>query len=330
MTGGPHILAEAARRVKASVSIAAVVGDSLSLKRNGQYLTALCPFHDERTPSLNVYEDHYHCFGCGAHGDVITWVMATRRLTFAEAVQHLAGGAWPDRTRDPPLLAPKAMQAARSATADVFLRCWNQGVDPAGTIVQTYLRTRGGLTVPDGAPIRFHPRCQRGARNLPGGPEYWPAMLALMTDPITGQPVGLHRTYLRPDGSGKAPMTTRGETVLKPKMIMGTWGVVRLAPIGRALAITEGIENALTAMQVIGWGPTWAVGTQDGIKKLPVLPWIEAVTIFADADDSGVGLTAARTCAERWDAAGREAVIHVPPEGEDWNDAAQRLPNDPN
>jgi hypothetical protein len=85
------------------------------------------------------------------------------------------------------------VRAAQSSTTDVFLRCWNQGVDPAGTIVETYLRSRGGLTVPHGAPIRFHPRCQRGPLNLPGGPAYGPAMLALMTDPLTGQPVGVHR-----------------------------------------------------------------------------------------------------------------------------------------
>jgi putative DNA primase/helicase len=85
----------------------------------------------------------------------------------------------------------------------------------------------------------------------------------------------------------------------------------------------------LTAMQLIRWGPTWAAGAQDGIKSLPVIPWIEARTVFADADDSGVGLAAARRCAERWDAAGREARIYVPRAGEDWNSAAQRLPHEP-
>ena len=48
------------------------------------------------------------------------------------------------------------------------------------------------------------------------------------------------------------------------------------------------------AMQIIGWGPAWAVGTQDCIKHFPVPPRIEAVAIFADADDSGPGLTASR------------------------------------
>jgi hypothetical protein len=111
-------------------------------------------------------------------------------------------------------------------------------------------------------------------------------------------------------------------------MILGTWGVVRLAPddeVGRAIGISEGIENALTASQVIGWGPVWAAGTQDCIAKFTVLPWAEALTIFADADDAGVGLEAAKHCADRWTATGRETLIHVPPPGEDWNDTVRRI-----
>jgi hypothetical protein len=56
-------------------------------------------------------------------------------------------------------------------------------------------------------------------------------------------------------------------------MILGTWGVVRLAPdgeIGRVLAIAEGIENALTASQIIGWGPVWSAGTQSEIARFPL------------------------------------------------------------
>jgi putative DNA primase/helicase len=322
-----------AERAKASADIAKVIGKTLSLKGNDRQLIALCPFHKERTPSFNVYGDHYHCFGCGAHGDVVDWLIKARRMTFAGAVQHLGNGASADLISPQQLSATRIPQDARRHTAaNYFLRCWDQGVDPVGTIVETYLEHRGGLTIPKGAPIRFHHRCQRGARDLPGGPEFWPAMMALMTDPITGTPVGLHRTYLLPDGTAKAPATKRGGVSLKPKMILGTWGAVCLVPyaeIGRALAVAEGIENALTAMQSIGWGPTWAVGTQDCLRKFPVLPWIEAVTIFADADDTGVGLTAAQSCSDHWVAAGREATICFPPEGKDWNDAARRLPHDP-
>jgi CHC2 zinc finger/Toprim domain len=316
--------AEAAE-LKAAVSIAAIIAETLALRREGNLWVALCPFHGERSPSFYVYPTGYHCFGCGAHGDVFEWLMAGRRMTFPQAVAYVGGQ--PGRLAHP-LPAPTQAPRKSKTTADTFMRCWSQGINPSGSIVETYLRSRGDLIIPECAAIRFHPRCQRGSRDLPGGPEYWPAMLALMTDPLTGEPVGVHCTFLRPDGSGKAAETRHGDKALKPKMIRGTWGVVRLVAddqIGRALGIAEGIENALTASQAIGWGPVWAAGTQNGIARFPVLPWIEALTIFADADDSGVGLAAARACAERWEDADRECAVCVPPIGLDWNDASRRI-----
>lgn len=53
---------------------------------------ACCPFHDEKTPSFKVYEDGtYHCFGCGAHGNVIDFTMAMLKLSFREACERLSG-----------------------------------------------------------------------------------------------------------------------------------------------------------------------------------------------------------------------------------------------
>ena len=55
-----------------------------------------CPFHGEKTPSFYVYEDgHYHCFGCGAHGDAIGFVMQSEGAGFMEAVERLAAEAGP-------------------------------------------------------------------------------------------------------------------------------------------------------------------------------------------------------------------------------------------
>src|SRR5690242_448727 len=76
--------------LKASVSLAAVISETVELKRNGRWLVGLCPFHAEKTGSFTVREDHYRCFGCGAHGDVIKWLMATRRISFPQAVQRLS------------------------------------------------------------------------------------------------------------------------------------------------------------------------------------------------------------------------------------------------
>jgi DNA primase len=72
-----------------------VVGRKVKLVRKGREHGGLCPFHNEKTPSFTVNDDKgfYHCFGCGAHGDVVKFVMETEGLGFPEAVERLAGEA---------------------------------------------------------------------------------------------------------------------------------------------------------------------------------------------------------------------------------------------
>ena len=70
-------------------------GRKVRLTRKGREHSGLCPFHNEKTPSFTVNDDKafYHCFGCGEHGDVISFVMETEGLSFPEAVERLAGQA---------------------------------------------------------------------------------------------------------------------------------------------------------------------------------------------------------------------------------------------
>ena len=77
------------------ISLAQVIGRRVRLVKRGREHTGLCPFHNEKTPSFTVSEDKafFHCFGCGAHGDVIGFVMRTENLTFPEAVEKLAAEA---------------------------------------------------------------------------------------------------------------------------------------------------------------------------------------------------------------------------------------------
>lgn len=78
--------------LRARLSIADIVGRRVKLTSKGREHTGLCPFHNEKTPSFTVNEDKgfYHCFGCGAHGDIIKFVMDTDKMPFVEAVEHLA------------------------------------------------------------------------------------------------------------------------------------------------------------------------------------------------------------------------------------------------
>jgi DNA primase len=93
--------------LRARVGLAAVVGRRVKLSRAGRELKGCCPFHNEKTPSFYVNEDKgfYHCFGCGAHGDAIRFVMEQDGLPFMDAVKSLAaevGLSVPEMRRDDP------------------------------------------------------------------------------------------------------------------------------------------------------------------------------------------------------------------------------------
>ena len=78
--------------IRSRVGVLDVVSEYVTLKRAGKSHKGLCPFHSEKTPSFNVNEDFqtWHCFGCGEHGDVFTFLMKIENLTFPEALEKLA------------------------------------------------------------------------------------------------------------------------------------------------------------------------------------------------------------------------------------------------
>jgi DNA primase len=83
--------ADSLERLKQAVDMVDLVGAKTDLRRSGARWVGLCPFHDERTPSFSVSAERglYHCFGCGASGDAISFVRQTEALDFAEAVEFL-------------------------------------------------------------------------------------------------------------------------------------------------------------------------------------------------------------------------------------------------
>lgn len=86
---------EIIQRVKDENDIVDIVSDSVKLKRAGRNYSGLCPFHKEKTPSFSVSSDKqiYKCFGCGESGNVFTFVMKQKNITFIEAVKYLADRA---------------------------------------------------------------------------------------------------------------------------------------------------------------------------------------------------------------------------------------------
>jgi DNA primase len=131
--------------LRARTSMADLVGRKVKLHRSGRNLVGLCPFHAEKTPSFYVYDDGFHCFGCGAHGDAISFVMQSQGAEFTEAVEGLAGQAGLELPRPSPVAAEaerrrenlhSILEAARASfQRRLFL--------PEGRGVLDYVRSRG-------------------------------------------------------------------------------------------------------------------------------------------------------------------------------------------
>lgn len=83
---------ESLELLRQRIDLVDVVSSFINLKRSGSSFKALCPFHDEKTPSfvINRGDTHYHCFGCGAHGDAIEFLMSYQKFSFMDSVEFLA------------------------------------------------------------------------------------------------------------------------------------------------------------------------------------------------------------------------------------------------
>lgn len=88
----PLYTKESLETLRQRIDLVDVLSGHIELKGAGSAYKALCPFHDEKTPSFSIQrgDSHYHCFGCGAHGDAIAFLMDYQKLTFTQAVESLA------------------------------------------------------------------------------------------------------------------------------------------------------------------------------------------------------------------------------------------------
>ncbi len=128
------------------VDIESVISANISLKRRGKTLVGLCPFHNEKTPSFTVYPESnsFYCFGCGAGGDVITFVRRMENLDYIEAVKsvaQMAGVSMPEDGYDDTLSKQRMrLLAANREAARFFNSCLN---DPKNREALDYFLKRG-------------------------------------------------------------------------------------------------------------------------------------------------------------------------------------------
>jgi len=197
----------------------------------------------------------------------------------------------------------RAEAAKRAAQAK---RLWTEAQPITDTLAETYLRGRG-ITCDLPPALRFHPATWHG----PTAKRY-PALVAAVQG--AGLPA-VHRTYLRPDGSGKAEIDP-------PKAMLGATagGAVRLTDGPSWLAVGEGIESTLSLSCGLLDGPAtlWAGLSTSGLRGLRLPSQPGRLTIACDGDTPG--RDAAKVLAERAHALGWQVGICDPGTGADFND----------
>ena len=133
--------------LRARVTLSSVIMRTTKLQKAGREWKACCPFHSEKTPSFTVSDEKgfYHCFGCGAHGDVIRWMTDQRGLSFMDAVKELAAEAGLDVPQPDPREAERAEQRAGLHDVMAAAQEWFKTnlLSDEGKKAREYLKTRG-------------------------------------------------------------------------------------------------------------------------------------------------------------------------------------------
>lgn len=133
--------------LRARLSIVDVVSRRVPLTKKGQNYWGCCPFHNEKTPSFSVNEDKgfYHCFGCGEHGDIISFTMKSENVGFVDAIKELAemaGLKLPEfKPRDPAVVQRE--ESYFDITERAAAEYQKQLFTPTGAVALEYIRGRG-------------------------------------------------------------------------------------------------------------------------------------------------------------------------------------------
>ncbi|KUO66929.1 MAG: hypothetical protein APF80_09160 [Alphaproteobacteria bacterium BRH_c36] len=279
------------------------IARTLGGRRAGAAWTAQCPAHEDSTPSLALRDTAegrvlIHCHA-GCEQDAVIAALRKRGLW----------GDGSDARHGAQRITSNAAATSRRLDdkARIFaaLRIWAPSVPAYGTVIETYLRSRG-ITMAPPANLKFH----SGLRHPTGSTR--PAMVALVTSGQSNQPIGIHRTFLDVSGNGKA--------AVKPqKMMLGPCrgGAVRLGTRTVPLLIGEGIETCLSAMQATGL-TAWAALSASGMAGLSLPSDAHDIVILADGDATGE--RAAVMTARQLYCETRRVRIARAPLGTDFND----------
>jgi hypothetical protein len=249
------------------------------------------------------------------HGDLLDVIRRSCGLVDFKDVADEARRFLSLPHEEPETRARPKTQPTPSGSREAARRLFAMSSPIAGTAVEAYLRNRGITALHGTGNLRFHPRCYyRPDEASPT--ETWPAMIAAVTG-LNGKLTGTHRTWLAPDGSGKAPIVT-------PRRAMGDLlgQAVRFGAGRDVLAAGEGIETMLSLRMALPHLPMAAALSSAHLAAILFGPDLRRLYIARDADPAGDA--AHDILVERAAVAGIEALPLSPTLG-DFNDDLRRL-----
>jgi len=281
----PHFAQSYLDELQSRVVLSALIGRAVTLKRAGREHKGKCPFHNERSASFTVNDDKnfYHCFGCGAHGNAVRWMIDHEGFSFVDAVVDLAAQvsmALPDGVAAAaPRTAPASPITRDSVRVDVpdeFVSSEEFGavilsrVVPGKNQLKCYFEHRGispFALAGRMADLGFCPNAPTRKWRIGTSPDAVPtapAMVARLRRPDPTLPsdqwpvTGLHVTFLNDDCTGKRVAKGRDGYLLPARKMLGTiqGSCVVLGHYGPTdhLVVGEGMESTLSGLAIAGAG----------------------------------------------------------------------------
>jgi DNA primase len=332
---------ESLELLRSRIDLVEVLSPYLKLQRSGASYKGLCPFHEEKTPSLIIQkgDSHYHCFGCGAHGDAIQFLMTHLRMSFLEAVENLAERFHvqleevenDNRPKGPPKAAIKdALERAcqfyqfyllhtleghaaldylysRGITLD-FINTFQLGLAPK--IPQLFLKTMWEQKISNAI--------LEEAGLYSKGREFFSDRITIPIRDAVGTVIGFSARKYKTDTFGGKYINTP-ETVLfkKSKVLFGlSFSRKAIAKDRRALIV----EGQIDALRLIYSGFNWTVagqGTAFGEEQAKELIHLGVRQIYLALDGDTAGQEAAVKIGHIFQKEGIEVLVVQLPEKSD-------------
>ena len=328
---------ESLELLRSRVDLVEVLSPYLKLQRAGAAYKALCPFHDEKSPSFVIQrgDSHYHCFGCGAHGDAIQFLMTHLRMSFLEAVENLAEKfhvqleevEGDNKPKGPPKAALKdALERACRFYQFALLHTLE------GHAALDYLYSRGiDLDFINTFQIGLAPRAPglflkvmweqkvsnavlEEAGLFSKGREFFSDRITIPIRDAAGSVIGFSARKYRPDTFGGKYINT-SETPLfkKSKVLFGlSFSRKTIAKDRRALIV----EGQIDALRLIYSGFNWTVagqGTAFGEEQAKELIHLGVRHVYLALDGDSAGQEAAVKIGNIFQKEGIEVfVVHLP------------------